>query len=325
MMTRTSRNVFISLLLVVCACGTSQQSVTLMSPRTIGNAGSAVTSLCIVGPNTIVGVAEDSGIVRSTDGGAHWTGWAAGVPSRYVSAIVMNGPGDLFASTIGSGIYRRLRNSESWTRCDTSAPKDALLRVHALAVSGIDNYVYATTLEHGVYRSTDNGVIWRNYNIGLGIMNINAITVGDDNMVYARCVGGGVFRHAAIWNEWVPLNAGLDDPYITTVAARHGATILLGTRNGHVYLLDNIMNEWKDISKNLPGYYVTVVGATLGGIVLAATKSGLYKFSMKDSTWSSPDHALDSVNIRSMAIDHDGTVYVGASDGQVMRIAIPAE
>lgn len=322
MMKRTSLKILLPFLCFVAACGTPQQSATMVSPRTVGNAGSAVTSLCTAGPNTLVGVAEDSGIVRSTDGGAHWVGWAAGVPTRYVSAIVVNGPGDLFASTIGSGIYRRLRNADTWTRCDTSAPKDALLRVHALAVSGLDNAVYASTLEHGVYRSSDNGVIWRNYNIGLGIMNINALAVGDDNMVYARCVGGGVFRHAAIWNEWLPINAGLDDPYITTVAARHGATILLGTRNGHVYLLDNVNNEWKDISKNLPGYYVTVVGATLGGIVLAATKSGLYKFSAADSTWSSPDHAIDSVNIRSMAIENDGTVYLGASDGQVMRISV---
>jgi len=310
------------LLCFIVACGTSQQAAMVNSQRTVGMLGSAVTSLCVTGGNTVIGVAEDSGLVRSTDGGAHWSSYATGVATRYVSAIVVNSHGDLFASTIGSGIYRRLRDAETWTRVDTSAPKDALLRVHALAVSLVDNAVYASTLEHGVYRSTDNGLIWRNYNVGLGIMNINAITVNDANVIFARCVGGGVFRHAPIWDEWQPINAGLDDPYITTVASRRNGGILLGTRNGHVYLFDTYHDVWKDVSKNLPGYYVTVVGALAGGTILAATKSGLYQFSTSDSTWSEPDHSLDSVNIRSMAIQTDGTVFLGASDGQVMKIVV---
>lgn len=319
-----TRTVVLALAALFMSCGTSRV-LTTPPHLTVGSIGSAVITMHALNATTIVAVAEDSGVVRSTDGGAHWSAMMNGLPTRYVSSFASNTRGDLFAGTIGSGIYRMLAGTDVWTRVDTSAPKGALARVPAITISRTDNVLFAATLEHGVYRSSDNGVTWRNFNVGLGIMNVNAITCSDDNVVYVRCVGGGMFRHAANWDEWRGINEGLEDPYVTTVASHRGGTVLIGTRNGSVYRLSDRQNAWDNISGNIPGYYITEMASTMSGVVLAGTKSGLYRCNLTTRQWTLADSALAGTYVRSLAVMPDGTVFIGGNEGEIAKVFVPAD
>src|SRR5947209_4541735 len=140
-MTRTDA-ALLAIVLFSGGCGTTHTSMS-GSAGVVGSVTGAVVALCAVDATTLVAATEDTGVVRSVDGGAHWAPWATGIPTHYVSGFALNARGDLFAATIGSGIYRRLRGAAEWTRVDTSAPKNALARVPAITVSTVDQALYA--------------------------------------------------------------------------------------------------------------------------------------------------------------------------------------
>jgi|SRR5579883_3148178 len=315
------------LAIFIIACATTKQSVgtnagTLQNPLL----NSPVHAIIAGSGNVIYAATEDSGIVRSTDMGSHWEKFSDGMGLPYVSTLAINSRGDIFAATIGNGIYELPFGAKVWQRADTTLGSNGLLRVASMIISPVDNSIYAATIEGGVYRSSDNGASWRLYNEELGILNINTITVTDKNVLYLRCVGGGVFRRGASQpgNVWKPINEGIDDPYITCLGGQHNGTVFAGTRSGKVYRMTEDELQWRDVSAGLPPALINCFGSTAWGMEIAGTKQGLYKYDQSAGKWDPMPGVAQTADIQSIWILLDGTTFAGTENSGIIKTAIPA-
>lgn len=87
-----------------------------------------------------------------------------------------------------------------------------------------------------------------------------------------------------------------------------------GTSDG-VVAIEKEAGEWQVVRRSLDGCRVEAV-ARAGGVVLAATEQGLFESSDDGATWKS---TLDGVDVRSLAVALDGTVFAGADNAALYR------
>src|SRR6267143_1930864 len=87
--------------------------------------------------------------------------WTAtnGPYSGVVSSFVVSG-NNLFAGTIGGGVFLSANNGTSWTAVNSGLTSTS---VHSMAVSGTS--IFAGT-PNGVFRSTNSGTTWTEINTG---------------------------------------------------------------------------------------------------------------------------------------------------------------
>lgn len=161
-----------------------------------------------------------NGVFKSTDGGANWVHMSTGLP-RYnepggshldVLAMAINpanpqilyaGASRLTGGTISGSIYKTLNGGANWFEASAGiAGQD----VRALLIDPADasgNTVYAGTggtgaNPGGVFRSTDGGVTWNSYSIGLPAYSSTALAMP------ARSVGAAprllAGTNAGIWD-----------------------------------------------------------------------------------------------------------------------------
>jgi len=277
------------------------------------------------GSNILYAATEDSGVVRSTDMGIHWNKFSSGFGSAYVSQLAQNSRGDIFAATIGGGIFELPVKTEGWKRVDMSVGGDELTRVTALVISPRNNSIYVATLEHGVYKSSDNGATWVSFSEGLGILNINTLAITDYDMLYLRCVGDGVSRRAKSWIEWKPLNDSIDDPYTTIIGFQHNGPVFCGTRNGAAFRMSKDDTHWENISTGLPKDIINCFGSSESGAMLAGTKQGIYKFNADSLRWDCLSDATQSMNIRSICVLLDGTTFAGTESDGILKFTLPLQ
>jgi len=103
-----------------------------------------------------------------------------------VSCFAVNGT-NLFAGSIGGGVFLSTNNGTSWTAVNTGLTNTD---VFALAVSGTN--LFAGTAG-GVFLSTNNGTSWTVVNTGLTNTYVLAFAVSGTNL-FAGTLGRGVWR-----------------------------------------------------------------------------------------------------------------------------------
>ncbi len=90
--------------------------------------------------------------------------------------------------------------------------------------------------------------------------------------------------------------------------------LAVGTSNGFA-ALEKTADSWEVVRRALDGSRVEAVGRAGGGI-LAATEQGVYESSDDGATWKA---TLDGVDVRSLAVAIDGTVFAGADNAVLYR------
>lgn len=101
-----------------------------------------------------------AGVLKSEDGGAHWTVQSTGLLATSVSDVAVDPahPGTLLAAAEG-GIFRSLNGGMSWTAVGKGLPADAgVLRIVA---SPTAPGVFYAGAEAGFFRSLDGGESWQ--------------------------------------------------------------------------------------------------------------------------------------------------------------------
>ncbi len=313
---------------ILVACGAATHEVRVSSESARGAEefhspalSGPILALHALNGATLFAASDGGGIARSDDSGRTWRPFAEGASGAFVTGFAHSTREDVFAATLGAGILKLERGANVWRRVDAVAvPAGALDRVTDIVVSPFDNNVYATTLGHGVYRSTDLGASWREYSDGLHIMNINVIACTEANSLYARCVGGGIFYRSTTMDRWMPVNDGLEDPYVTTMEPQRNGTAVVGTRSGTVYRLNALGTHWDSVGTGTGGAYITHVCTTPEGQILAATKIGVFHWVPVRVAWEQVDKVFANREVRVLEAAPGGSVYAGMADGGVIRI-----
>jgi photosystem II stability/assembly factor-like uncharacterized protein len=242
-------------------------------------------------PATLYATVSGDGVYKSTDAARTWQPANAGLPANaegQVLAVDPSSPATLYVSIFpndGEGVYRSADGGATWTRLGLEE------RATALAVDPSRGTVYAGAANGRVFRSDDEGAIWRLASGGLstGIGAVRALAVHPAGQAVYAGAEAGVFRSANRGDSWQRASNGLTGPV---------QTLLLH-----------------------PG---------VPRVVYAGTGLGLYRSTDQGRHWSPFGTGLDRAEVLSLAIDaqrltfHAGTGRLGVLRATAGGIWTPA-
>ena len=143
---------------------------------------------------------------KSTDRGNNWTQINNGLNSLETNVLAVD-PNDsdvLYLGTDDDGIYKSINGGENWKKLIPTAS----FGVGDIIVDPQDsNNVYMGTVDYfrlsesrgvlgdfGVYKSTDGGTTWEEFNSGLNHLGVFSLELSEENRVlYAGTRAGGVY------------------------------------------------------------------------------------------------------------------------------------
>ena len=151
-------------------------------------------------------VGDGAGVFKSTDRGNNWTQINNGLNSLETNVLTVD-PNDsdvLYLGTDDDGIYKSINGGEKWEKLIPSAS----FGVGDIVVDPQNsNNVYMGTVDYfrlsesrgvlgdfGVYKSTDGGTTWEEFNSGLNHLGVFSLELSEENRIlYAGTRAGGVY------------------------------------------------------------------------------------------------------------------------------------
>ena len=151
-------------------------------------------------------VGDGAGVFKSTDRGNNWTQINNGLNSLETNVLAVD-PNDsdvLYLGTDDDGIYKSINGGENWKKLIPTAS----FGVGDIIVDPQDsNNVYMGTVDYfrlsesrgvlgdfGVYKSTDGGTTWEEFNSGLNHLGVFSLELSEENRIlYAGTRAGGVY------------------------------------------------------------------------------------------------------------------------------------
>ncbi len=226
---------------------------------------------------------------------------------------------DLFAGTLGGGVFRSTDGGKSWIELNDGLSDTY---VHALAVNGAT--ILAGTENSGVFRSTDRGVTWRPSNQGIENVYVRSLAVSGATIL-AGAHGAGVFRSTDGGASWRPANQGLPvEAYISAFAVV-GSTVFAALEfGGDVYRSTDNGASWAQVNNGLPTKASVLALAVSGQRLYAGLErdddsiGGVFVTTNGGASWSAINTGLPNgafLIVRSLAAQDNmllaGTEYDG--------------
>lgn len=280
--------------------------------RTIG----PVTALARSG-NRLIGGTSLEAIQASTDRGQSWIPSASGIAESYVRAMLHHA-GKLFVATT-SGLYTTGDYGREW--------RFAGLKGNLTALAAIGNALFVARVDSGVYRSTNDGIDWKNVSTGLLAPDTNLpltvdalhvvngrVLAGSLNGIHASTDGGESWRPTAL-EQWPaePIR-GFASVGARVYAVSGGSTS--ASPFGSVYLSDDGGMSFRrsDLAHNFPS---RSVAAHLDTVIVAhyATERRLSISRDASRTWA-PWGSPQTFPPVIFALAYEpGTYFAGTSAG----------
>ena len=211
----------------------------------------------------------------------------------------------LFAGS-ASHIFRSSDKGASWVQTTINGQYSSGL---AFATHG--PYVFATSLGHGILRSTDSGATWNTLNAGTRISGIISLVVVNDVLIAGT--QSGVLRSTddgATWAVSDSANLAGKTSDIRGLVAIGNSIVMVPEFGTSVYCSTDIGMTWHPISVELASVIVKLALATNGtDLFLATTDSGAYRSTDGGSTWSALRNG-SPMQLSTIAASGDN-VYVG--------------
>jgi photosystem II stability/assembly factor-like uncharacterized protein len=298
---------------------------------------------------------SNGGVLRSTDGGAHWIQTNAGLPQTpSVFSLFISSVGNIFASVYDvlnnrQGAYWSTNNGTSWTQLD-------LPQCGSFAQTATSE-MYAGG--NGVYRSTNGGMLWsqtRYTSLGVGSM-----AVASTNALFAA-TGRGLFRSTNYGDTWLLLSfprAGLLATNRSGDVFAASYTVFRSSDNGSTWNPTNTQwesaqaiafavsptgsifasttrdispcpctvglfrttdngNNWNRIAVDSLAWYIEAIGIhPLSGEIYASSWDKVYRSTNDGNSWALV--LSNAPAISAIAVTFTGVVLVAADSGVVYR------
>ncbi len=190
-------------------------------------------------PDTIYANTEGKGLVKSADGGDHWSG-PLGVTAVKFLVIDPVATATIYALSTADNkqrLYKSVNGGGSWTLV---ALDPAIFEVKDLAIDPRNNNtLYLNAGRAGVWKSADGGGSWTAINSGLEGQAIASLAIDPKNPATLYASGAKVFKTADGGGSWSAisnrdnLTALMVDPLnSTTIYARFGSNIFKSVDGG---------------------------------------------------------------------------------------------
>ena len=225
--------------------------------------------------------------------------------NRFVGATEMclaASNGNIFAGTLGGGVFRSTENDTSWT-------ETPLYYANCFAVSGSNIFAGG----FGVFLSIDSGTSWTLVDSGLTYKSVHSLAANGSN-IFAGTWGRGVFLSINNGTSWTAVNSGLTNDSVFSLAAS-GSSIFASTTSS-VYHSSNNGATWTAVGSNsgLPASSYCHLAAS-GNNVFAGKwgMNGIYRSSNNGATWTAVNSGLpESTWVMSFAVS-GSKIFAGGS------------
>jgi photosystem II stability/assembly factor-like uncharacterized protein len=157
-------------------------------------------------PGTVYAGTFGAGVFKTTNGGNVWAGVNNGLTRPYVQALAIDpsAPATLYAASENPGcatsVFKSTDGGSSWVSTLTLSCTGVGFR--ALAIDpAAPATVYVGHESLGVYRTTDGGGTWVEFNPGLDNHHIESLAMVLGSSLYAGTSRFGVYRLTGSWGK----------------------------------------------------------------------------------------------------------------------------
>lgn len=178
------------------------------------------------------------------------------------------------------------------------------------------NYYYVLSPE-GVYRSTDRGLTWDNYNSGLPLPTYGDIIDGPGDALYLA-ISNRVYRSTDRGQRWTRLPSLLPDSVAEILSLRDGS-LLAALRDSGLHRSTDEGVSWSKYNMGLLGQSIHSLLQTRSGDLFAATDSSVFRYYAAAERWLDYSAGMWATGILSMTYDSAGHLLVGSNGGGVFR------
>ena len=151
-------------------------------------------------------VGDGAGVFKSTDRGNNWTQINNGLNSLETNVLAVD-PNDsdvLYLGTDDDGIYKSINGGENWKKLIPTASfgvGDIIVdpqNSNNVSMGTVDYFRLSESRgvlgDFGVYKSTDGGTTWEEFNSGLNHLGVFSLELSEENRIlYAGTRAGGVY------------------------------------------------------------------------------------------------------------------------------------
>ncbi|MCY3833128.1 MAG: hypothetical protein OXG85_08920 [Chloroflexi bacterium] len=203
-------------------------------------------------------VACGSGLYRAGDAGASWERLRASSESVTTAVAVSPAFADdrsVFAAVKG-GVLRSSDGGDNWYTASFPAPPPLFSSLIVSPDFARDGFLLASTLEDGVFSSTDRGLRWQSWNFGLFDLSVLCLALSpawsSDETVFAG-TETGLYRSANGGRAWRPTGFPTELAPVLSLACltdnRSATTRLLAGTESHGLLASCDRGEtWKPLA-----------------------------------------------------------------------------
>lgn len=277
--------------------------------RSPGTQGFTFYRLVMDSIGNVYATTSPGGVFRSSDSGASWIRRDSGITATSEYDLAITPKGTLIVSAFPGAIFRSTNAGLSWSLASGSPPVPRpLLSITTGPATG----TVLVGWQHGIYRSTDDGVTWSSivsitnqYAECFAIDSSGALLAGTHN---------GVLRSTDNGLHWSP--SGLNSlfiyvlyvsPYTKAVLAATTAGVFLSTDNGITWSPKNHGVKLVRIVSLAPTSQGTILAGTWGG--------GVYRSSDRGTTWEQKTEGLSGSTFKALTLTSAGLVLAGSSSG----------
>jgi len=154
-------------------------------------------------------VGDGAGVFKSTDRGNNWSQINNGLNSLETNVLVVD-PNDseiLYLGTDDDGVYKSTDGGETWKKLNVSSVPKSFGVGDIIVDPQNSNNIYIGTVDYfrlsesrgvlgdfGIYKSTDGGTTWEEFNSGLKHLGVFSLELSEENRIlYAGTRAGGVY------------------------------------------------------------------------------------------------------------------------------------
>jgi hypothetical protein len=279
-------------------------------------------------PDTVyagTGCRFDSGMYKSTDGGATWArlGSATLPADTIVSAINLNSTGtQIVVATSNYGLYKSSDSGATWAQINNGIGTNPNA-FNAVIVDNDSNHLVTYIQGQGIFKSTDAGANWAASNTGLpaGAVALGGLSAEGSTVLYYGSDKQGIYRSSdsgATWSAWgnsaTTFGVMFSRSVVTSgVAGRY----YVGMLNGVQKTLDSGVT-WNDNGSEIVAGRVSAITHDLANErTMYVAVDSLVRINDVYGNFDSDSNAID-LDVGITGTTNDGVVVQDPTNGDVM-------
>jgi hypothetical protein len=175
----------------------------------------------------------------------------------------------------------------------------------------LDHKVFVSTSPGGLLYSSDDGTNWTS--LGLRDMDIREMAVAKNGSLLVT--GPGVYRSTDAGTTWSISSSGITVSRTRAIAVNSSGTLFVASYLGGVFKSTNNGSTWAAINSGMPDYDDFDLQVKEPNLLFLGTgTSGVYRSTDEGSTWVQTASGMSYLNISSLALSANGTLYAGTWD-----------